>query len=207
MLAFDLLNFNPYDAAHAELALESVLVERFALDTLDDSTGTSWTYDFETTQEFWFPGDGTYAFTDPEFIWDEGALHLRSMTNTNTFGFWHSDGIDVIVEDNRLYRGTFEVRTDEPERSLVPQMRLRFNIANLQAARTLEISSIGDGANSPGTINTIYDQLYFLPPANCVGRGLIISFDMLNFDPDDAAEASLILDRAIIETLLPPTLP
>jgi len=207
MLAFDLLNFNESDAPDATVALESVLVERFGLDTLDEPTTITWTYDFETSQEFWFPGDGTYAFTDPEFFWDEGALHLRSATNTNTFGFWHSDGIDVIIEADRLYRGTFEVRTDEPERSLVPQMRLRFNIANLQAARTLEISSIGDGANSPGTINTIYDQLYFLPPANCVGRGLIISFDMLNFDPADAAEASLILDRAIIETLSPPASP
>ncbi len=207
MLAFDLLNFNPYDAAHAELALESVLVERFGLDTLDEPTTITWTYDFETTQEFWFPGDGTYAFTDPEFFWAEGALHLQSMTNTNTFGYWHSDPIDIIIEADRLYHGTFEVRTGEPERSLVPQMRLRFNTANMQAARTLEISSIGDGANSPDTINTTYDRLYFLPPPNCVGKGLIVSFDMLNFDLGDAAEASLILDRAIIETLSPPVLP
>lgn len=207
MLAFDLLNFNAYDAAHAELVLESVLIDRFRLDTLDDSTVTSWTYDFETSQEYWFPGDGTFAFTDPEFFWSNGALHLWSMTNTNTFGFWHSDPIDIIIEEDRLYRGTFEVRTDEPERSLVPQMRLRFNTANMQAARTLEITSIGDGANSPGTTNTIYDRLYFLPPSNCVGKGLIVSFDMLNFSPDDAAEASLILDRAIIETLSPPALP
>jgi len=207
MLTFDLLNFNPYDAAHAELALESVLVERFALDTLDDSTTTCWTYDFETSQEFWFPGDGTLRFSNPEFFWDEGALRLRSMTNTNTFGFWHNDPIDIIIEADRLYRGTFEVRTDEPDRSLVPQMRLRFNTANMQAARTLEISSIGDGANSPGTINTIYDRLYFLPPANCVGEDLLISFDILNFNPGDAPTASLILDRAIIETLSPPALP
>jgi len=207
MLAFDLLNFNPYDAAHAELALESVLVERFALGTLDESTTITWAYDFESSQEFWSTGDGTLVFTDPEFFWADGALHLQSMTNTNTFGFWHNDPIDIIIEADRLYRGTFDVRTDEPERSLVPQMRLRFNTANLQACRSLEISSSGDGANSPGTTNTIYDRLYFLPPANCVGRGLIISFDMLNFDPDDAAEASLILDRAIIETLLPPALP
>ncbi len=207
MLAFDLLNFNPYDAAWAELCLESVLVERFRLDTLDGSTTITWSYDFETSQEFWFPGDGTFAFTDPEFIWDEGALHLRSATNTNTFGFWHSDGVDIIVEADRLYRGTFEVRTDETERSRVPQMRLRFNTANMQAARTLEISSSGDGANSPGTTNTTYDRLYFLPPANCVGKGLIVSFDILNFSPEDAPTATLILDRATIETLELPALP
>ncbi len=207
MLAFDLLNFNTYDAAHAELALESVLVERFRLDTLDGSTTINWTYDFETSQEFWLPGDGTFTFTDPEFFWDDGALHLRSMTNTNTFGYWHNDPIDIIVEEDRLYRGTFEVRTDETDPGRVPQMRLRFNTANMQAARSLEITSIGDGANSPATTITTYDRLYFLPPANCVGNGLIVSFDILNFNPEDAPGASLILDRAIIETLSPTALP
>ncbi len=207
MLAFDLLNFNPYDAAHAELALESVLVERFPLDVLDESTTTVCTYDFEWGMDFWAPADGTFRFSDPVFLWEDGALHLRSMTNTNTFGFWHSDGIDVIVEENRLYRGTFEVRTDEPDRSRVPQMRLRFNTANMQVSRSLEIASFGDGANSPGTTNTTYDRLYFLPPANCVGEDLLVSFDVLNFNPGDAAEASLILDRATIETLSPPASP
>jgi hypothetical protein len=128
------------------------------------------------------------------------------MTNTNTFGFWHNDPIDIIIEADRLYRGTFEVRTDETDLSRVPQMRLRFNTTNMQAARTLGISSIGDGANSPGTTNTTYDRLYFLPPSNCVGRGLIVSFDILNFNADDAPTASLILDRAIIETLELPAL-
>jgi len=46
-----------------------------------------------------------------------------------------------------------------------------------------------------------------LPPANCVGEDLLVSFDMLNFNPDNAAEASLILDRATIEALSPPVLP
>ncbi len=207
MMAFDLLNFNPSDAPDAELALESVLVERFRLDTLDESTTITWTYDFESSQEFWFTGNGTPEFTDPESFWADGALHLRSTTNTNTFGYWGSDPADITIEANQLYRGTFEVRTDEPERSLVPQMRLRFNTANLQASRSLEIASAGDGANSPGTANTTYARLYFLPPANCVGEGLIVSFDILNFNPGDAPTASLVLDRATIETLSPPALP
>jgi len=78
----------------------------------------------------------------------------------------------------------------------------------MQASRSFEVASAGDGANSPGITNTTYDRLYFLPPANCVGEGLLVSFDIFNFLPDEAAaEASLILDRAIIETLLPPDLP
>jgi hypothetical protein len=46
-----------------------------------------------------------------------------------------------------------------------------------------------------------------LIPANRVGQVLIVSFDMLNFSPDDAPSASLILDRAVIEALTPPSSP
>jgi hypothetical protein len=86
-------------------------------------------------------------------------------------------------------------------------MRVRFNTANLQVSCVLGIESSGDGACSPGTTNTTYDGLYFVPPANCVGEGLIVSFDMLNFSPDDAPNGSLILDRAMIEAFSPPSAP
>ncbi len=99
------------------------------------------------------------------------------------------------------------MRTDVTNPALVPEMRLRYNTGNFQASHTFGISSIGDGANSPGTTNTTYDRLYFLPPSNCVGEDLLISFDILSFNPADAATASLILDRAIIEILSPPALP
>ena len=106
-----------------------------------------------------------------------------------------------------MYRGTFEVRTDVTNPAVVPEMRLRFNTGNLQASHTFGIQTAGDGANSPGTTNTTYDWMYFLPPATCVGEGLIVSFDLLNFNPFDAASASLSLDRATIETLEPPSSP
>jgi hypothetical protein len=77
----------------------------------------------------------------------------------------------------------------------------------MQASRTLGIESVGDGGSSPGTTNTIYDRLYFLLPENCAGEGLIISFDILNFDPSDAADGSLILDSAGIEALASPFAP
>jgi len=65
--------------------------------------------------------------------------------------------------------------------ALVPEMRMRYNIGNLQASHMFGIASAGDGANSPSITNTTYDRLYFLPPANCVGKGLIVSFDITQF--------------------------
>ncbi len=206
MLAFDLLNFNPVDSAVAELSLDTVTVYRFALSSLPAATEVQ-DYDFDLSQDGWTTGGAPIVFTSPQYIHSVGALELRATTNTNTFGFWGNHPADITIEADKLYRGTFEIRTDVTNPALVPEMRVRFNAGNLQASHTFGISSIGDGANSPGTANTTYDRLYFLPPANCVGEDLLVSFDILNFNPGDAPTASLILDRAIIETLSPPTLP
>ncbi len=204
--AFDLLNFDPDDAAVAELALDSVTVDRFALDSLSTATIVQ-DYTFALIQEGWTPGGAPVFFTQPDYMHSDGALELRALTNTNTFGYWVNNPSDITIEADRLYRGTFEVRTDVINRALVPEMRLRFNAGNFQASQTLGITSAGEGSNSPGTTNTLYDRLYFLPPAACVGESLIVSFDILNFNPDDAAEASLILDRATIESLPLPSTP
>jgi Tol biopolymer transport system component len=206
MLAFDLLNFNPDDAAEAELALDTVTVDRFALDSLPPATVVK-DYTFELTTDGWTTSGAPLFFSAPQYRHTAGALELRSITNTNTFGYWVNDPADITIQADRLYRGTFEVRTDLSNPSLVPEMRLRFNVGNLQASQTFGISSAGDGANSPGTTTTTYDRLYFLPPANCVGENLNVSFDILNFNPYDAPEASLLLDRAVIETIPLPASP
>jgi hypothetical protein len=206
MIAFDLLNFNPDDAAVAELALDAVTVDRFALDSLSTPT-TIQDYTFELSQDGWTTGGAPIFFTPPDYIHANGTLELPATTNTNTFGFWVNDSGDITIQANRLYHGTFEIRTDLTNQTQVPEIRLRFNTGNFQASRMLGITSAGDGANSPGTTNTTYDRLYFLPPTNCTGESLIVCFDIVNFSPDDIPDASLILDRAIIETLSPTTLP
>jgi hypothetical protein len=206
MISFDLLSFNPEDAAEAELMLDSVTVDRFALDVLSPSIVVQ-DYRFDLTTDGWTSGGTSLIFTPPEYIHSNGGLEIRCITNTNTFGYWSSNPVDLAIEPNKLYQGTFEVRTDIDKTVLVPEMRLRFNTGDLQASRMLGITSAGDGANSPGTTNMTYDQLYFLPPTNCVGAGLIVSFDVLNFSPDDIPDASLILDRVTIATLSVPALP
>jgi hypothetical protein len=198
MLAFDLLNFNPFDAAVAELALDTVTVDRLALDSLSTPTLVQ-DYTFELSTHGWTTGGAPIAFSLPEYVHAAGALELRALTNT--FGYWVNAPADITIEADKLYRGTFEVRTDVTNSALVPEMRLRFNAGNFQASSTLGIVSSGNGANSPGTTNTTYDRLYFLPAPSCAGQSLIVSFDILNFDPANAATASMILDRATIETI------
>ncbi len=155
----------------------------------------------------WTTGGAPIFFSAPQYIHAAGALELRALTNTNTFAYWVNTPADITIEADKLYRGTFEVRTDVTNPAQVPEMRLRFNTGNFQASHMFGITSAGDGANSPGTTNTTYDRLYFLPPPSCLGENLLVSFDMLNFSSEDAPDGSLILDRATVETLPLPTLP
>jgi hypothetical protein len=206
LLAFELLNFNPDDAAVAELALDSVSIDRFALDSFSTRTIVR-DYTFDATTDGWTTGGAPTVFSPPEYRYSDGALELRAQTNTNTFGFWVSNPADITIEPDKLYHAIFEVRTDVTNRALVPEMRLRFNARNFQASQTFGMTSMGDGANSPSTTNAVYDRLYFLPPASCVGQNMIVSFDILNFNPEDAAQASLFLDRATIEAFPLPSRP
>jgi hypothetical protein len=207
ILAFDLLNFDPGDEALAGVALHRVEIDRFALGSLSAPTPVA-DYLFEADEEGWTSHDVAIVFTPPTFSFASGALVMQASNNTNCFGYWQNNPTDIVIGGDLLYRGTFVVRTDVTSRSAVPQMRLRFNTGNLQASRTYGVESIGTGANSPTTTNTAYSKLYFVPPVNCVGEDLIVSFDMLNFTPyEDALNGSLILDEATIETLTPPGLP
>jgi hypothetical protein len=158
-------------------------------------------YTFELSTDGWTTGGSPLFFGTPHYRRSAVALELRAITNTNAFGYWANNPADIVIEADRLYRGRFEVRTDLTNPALVPEMRLRFNAGNLQASHTLGITRAGYGANSPGTTNSTYDTFYFLPPASCIGQGLIVSFDILNFNPDDTTTATLILDRATIETI------
>jgi hypothetical protein len=205
-LAFDLLNFNPLDASDAVVYLDGITVNRFPLDSLSTHTVINdYTFEFDTNG--WTTAGAPAVFTPPDSGHENGALYLKSSNNIDTFGYWQSNASDIIVVLNRIYRGTFAVRTDVTEQSRVPQMRLRFNAENLQASRVLGIESIGNGVSSPGTERTVFDSLFFLPPASCAGEGIFVSFDLLNFTPDDAAGGKLILEDAMVETLPVPNLP
>jgi hypothetical protein len=55
-----------------------------------------------------------------------------------------NDAADIAIEENRIYNGTFGVKTDITNPELVPEMRVRFNTHNLQALYTFSIASAGE---------------------------------------------------------------
>jgi hypothetical protein len=207
LFSFDLLNFDPGDSASAGVSLHLVVIDRFALDSLTSPTVVH-DYTFDTSADGWTSHAAAIVFTPPIFSNTGGALVLEATTNTGCFGYWQNAEGDIAIAPEVMYRGKFTVRTDVTSQSAVPQMRQRFNAGNLQASCVYGVESIEEGENSPTTTNTIYDKLYWVPPASAEGAALLVSFEMLNFTPtEDAVDGQLILDQVTVETLDIPSLP
>ncbi len=202
ILSFDILNFDPGDAANGSLLLDSVVIDIIAVNALGTPTVLK-TWEFDTDAEGWQYGSAPIFFTEPVHDNIGGALWLIAQDNTNTFGFWSSPSEEVQVEANRLYRVQFDVSSDVMNREAVPGLRLRVHSEDFQAGVIKVISSVNGAEMSPTPEGRTYD-VYFYPPQSLVGTeadSILVAFDILNFDPTDAPTGALMINSARIESM------
>jgi parallel beta-helix repeat protein len=205
-ISFDILNFDPSDAANAGVSLHGVEVSRIPLSDLSASQQVR-VYDFDTDNEHWHFSGTVAPFTAPLSALSSGCLQLRSTSNTDTFGFWSSDPGEVTLDTTgRLCRGTFTVSSDQVDRSKGACMRLRLGSEEGEMTVVKTISSPPRTTEAPGPTARDY-EVYFVPVEANLGAGLLSAFDMLNFDPTDNPQVTLRLDKVVIETLDIPTAP
>jgi hypothetical protein len=205
-LAFDVLNFDPSDAAQATVGLDAV--EVYAYDAADVSVASAaHHYTFDTGAEGWVFSGEIPPFTQLNTGVYFGALHLASLNNTNSFGYWHSPAGDIAMGATpTLYRATWSVHSDQTNPSLVPDLRLRLYTSNFQITAGKECPSAGSGDNSPTQSGRTY-SVYFWSSNSAVATNLQCAFDLLNFSPDDAANGTLSLDDVNLETVNLPWYP
>jgi hypothetical protein len=98
----------------------------------------------------------------------------------------------------KLYRATFTVRSDQRDPSLVPQVRLRMSTEVGGQCVVQTITSVGDGAHSPGRSPLTY-TLYYPWQGEDGPTGLQLAFDLVNFDPHDAATGTVYLEEVLVE--------
>ncbi len=204
VLSFDILNFDPSDAANGSLMLDRVVVDAIHLDTLSTPTLLK-TWSFDTDAEGWQFGTAP-VFTAPASDISGGALWLIAQDNTSTFGFWGGPAEEVQAQAGKLYRLRFSVSTDVTNQIEVPQLRLRVSSEDFQSSIVKAISSVTGAEMSPTSAGRSYD-LYFYPPQSLIGTesdSILVTFDMLNFDPADASTGALLLDTVTVESLSAP---
>jgi hypothetical protein len=199
--SFDILNFDPWDAAQGSLMLDSVVVDAIPLEILSTPTLVK-TWSFESDAEGWEFGS-PYPFTAPLSGIGASELWLIAQDNTNTFGYWSGPSEEVELEAGKLYRLRFSVITDVTMQEQVPHLRLRVSSEDFQSSIMKVISSFTGAEMSPTSQGRTYD-LYFSPPQSLVGtpqNGILPAFDMLNFDPEDSASGALMLEGVVVESV------
>jgi len=209
MLAFDMLNFDPADAADGDLQLDWVEVQWHDLTGVSEPT-TLASYTFDSDAEGWTQ-QTTTQFTDPIFGTEPGALTLTGVQNdTNVFGYWASPEAEgVALDPTQIYMVTFEVESDvaAAERSTVPRFRCRVNELSYHGAMYLDIESRGDGDRSPVAGEPQEYQLFFMPSIELTGQRLVEAFDFGNFEPTDKSDATLKLNAVTVQSVTNPFIP
>ncbi len=202
-LSFDFLNFDAGDDPYGDLRLDWVDVRAHRATQLINRK-TVFVYEFENDQEGWQTA-ATDVYAQPEFAWSPGALTLSPAGQDGVFGFWYSPGADVPVEPGRIYVATFEVESDvaAADRARVPSFRCRLNESGLHSGAYMAVESRATASRSPVAGEPQMYTVYFLPPYAEGAPALISAFDLLHFDPQDAANATLHLNRLTLESATP----
>lgn len=174
---------------------------RGTINTLTDNLAAS--YEFELGTEGWQSGAVPAVFTEPVFSSGPGYLGMMSVDNTHTFGFWQSDENAVPIIPGTLYRVGYRVSTDLTDAARVPTLRFRVNTQDNQQSSFLVVNSGASGSYSPTPEGQTY-ELYFEPPAKKFGTrensdDFLVTMDLLNFDPNDAAQATVWLEQLDVE--------
>jgi hypothetical protein len=199
LLAFDMLNFDPAADPHGEIFLDKIEVfhSRFRKDwQLQQLTN----FDFESGADGWTPSGEIAPFAATQDSWTSGMLALQSTTNTNCFGFWESPVIELpTTAIQSLLLATFTVKSDqEAGTSPFPMSRLRIirEDSSEVAVKTIE----GKGSRAPGLEPHDYTVCYWLA-AQPEPHRVRLAFDLVNFDPEASASATLFLDNVNLALL------
>jgi carboxypeptidase family protein/PEGA domain-containing protein len=167
--------------------------------------------DFDSNDEEWNPVTIPDFFTAPETERENGRIKIRCHNNTNTFGYWHSPLDAVPVSKGNIYKARFSITSDVTDLEKVPGIRIRINSQNEQFSDSLTIISLGNGAVSPGPDGRVYSLYFTLPSQEILlperEDDLYISFDLINMDSGDEANATVSLDWIKITSVPKSTLP
>ncbi len=155
-----------------------------------------YTFNFDPGAEGWVYSGAIIPFDPPAQTSSGGHLGLSPSGSSYCFGFW--DSPEIVVNNGVTYKAEFSVASSLSTGELVPQCRLRANQENSYGSATREVISGGDGGGAPVTTPRTYDLL-FTPLLSGADGTVTLSFDILNFDPFDDANAWIYLESVTIE--------
>ncbi len=205
-LDYDLVNFDEGDAAPATLALDYIRFSKTELENLPFMSLIK-RYEFNVGAEGWQAG-GADIFSKPIFSSSNKALTMQSVNNLNCYGFWDVLSPFVALQANTLYRIDFTLRTNTAAQK-VPTIRMRVSTEDFGFTVLKALNSTGDASVTLKTTDSVY-SIYFYPPqeyTNTSLNKLRIACDLVNFNPEDAQSATVIIERVEIFSAPIPVMP
>lgn len=197
--AFDLLNFNPRDAAGGEIVLEGFEVQAL-LDSEMLPMTTERVFDFAEGTAGWTLSDSC-GFDAVEGMWSAengGSLRLSPGGSASAFGFWSVEVPAFTVEPGRVCQARFRVRSSvtADQTGSLPSFRFRVNDSANQACALARVSPRpGCTGALPTRDQTTEYEIDFAAPEDFAGRGVTLSFDLLSFDGTANLGAEIQLER------------
>lgn len=153
------------------------------------------------------------AFNEPVFGSVAQGLTLSPGGQDNVFGFWETPLLQFqttegessrALRTDRLYEVTVRVGTDEPDPLLVPDFRLRLLTGKADEAALLVVNGAND-VNTPSSIGGVEYTMYYRPSNPAIAeQGMRFAFDLIHFNEEDNANATLYLQELSVKELLAP---
>jgi hypothetical protein len=144
-------------------------------------------------QEWDFAGT-VAAFDEPNAKWDLKRLGISPAGSANCFSYWYSP--EIIVEKGNAYRARWKVSSSLSDSDQALDFRLRANQLGNWRFWTTGVVSLNDAA--PTTQTKTYD-LILLPEMESATDKIVLSFDLMSFDPANDLQSWLYLDEVRLD--------
>ncbi|HOE64104.1 MAG TPA: hypothetical protein PKW18_04040 [Candidatus Sumerlaeota bacterium] len=116
---------------------------------------------------------------------DTGVIGIDDNSTSNVFGSWQTKyNVTLEYEKDYLYLARYELKTDQPNKQFVPQVRMRWSDFKTLTSANLIIDK---GNNSLTTDWSVYNSYYYQPTTeDKMCRNLRLYFDVVDFTPEQS---------------------
>ena len=148
-------------------------------------------YDFSYGDDGWQETTSIPGFNSALSSSDTGQLGLCPNGATNVFGYWFSP--DIAVQDGKVYKARFNIRSSVTDPDDTLQIRARAFQKTSWQAWDRGINSFNQQAPSSTTTGA-YD-VYITPNVTSLDDAYCgFGFDLMSFDPSDDVNSWIYLD-------------
>ncbi len=157
-------------------------------------------HDFEVCPDGWTFKGTINPFDTPGSLAESGVLGLTPAGSVNCFSYW--ENYSIITSSAAKYRARFTVGSTVSNSDDSVSFRLRATHQETWLSWNRTVNSYNCASPHLG-VNKDYD-LYIAPTAkpvvtSKVGPSLLLSFDIMSFNPDDDCNCYVFLDEIVVQ--------